>query len=66
MLGTNNKAEFVLVNRDTLKVSGHSYKIADISGEIANTKMMILFKENPNDEGKNKEAYVLTINFKDK
>lgn len=66
VLGTKDKADFVLVNRETLKVSGHSYKIADISGEIGATKMMVLFKENPNDEGKNKESYVVTLNFKDK
>lgn len=64
-MGTPNKPEYVLVNQEVLKVSGHTFEIESISKEPVSSRMNIVVKQNPDEEAKEKDANVLSLSFKE-
>ena len=46
-----------------IKVGGLNFLFTEIDGNVITAKMSIVVKENANDEGKNKEANIITIPF---
>lgn len=45
ILGSNNKPEYLYLNKQSFKLSGFTFKLEDIIGSIKTTKIEVVFKD---------------------